>query len=286
MLNFTRGQRNGLIVLSFFIMLFVFVPYGFKYLKKDYTSTFYRFEEEIDKAKIVQEQKDDENIKFSLFNFNPNTASEQEFKRLGLNNKQIKQILNYRNKNGYFYKKEDFSKIYAIDDVSYKRLESYIVIPNRKRTKKQVKNKKRSFHKKEPISSKSVSVEINSANTEQLKTVRGIGETFAKRIINYRNSLGGFVSKKQLLEVYGFNKEKYEQIKGQVWLDLADVRKIKVNFSTAIDFERHPYFSKKQAKEVIKNRTYKGRYKSKEDFKIRLKFSDELMTKIEKYLEF
>ena len=285
MLYFSRGQRNGLIVLSFLIVVSAVSPFFIKYLKKDYDSSFLEFEKEIEQARKQEKQSFSEETQVELFEFDPNIANEQDFIRLGLSSKQIKQILNYRNKKGRFYKKEDFAKIYAIDENTYSRLESYIVIPKQgigtKKRKLQTKK-----HKQAPLKYKKVIVEINSVSVDELQKVRGIAETFSKRIIKYRDALGGFFKKSQLKEVYGIDEEKYLQIQDQITCNGTTVKRIRVNFSTAKDIEKHPYFSKKQANKIMKNKTFKGRYKSIEDFKNRLGFSDEFIDKVRDYLEF
>ena len=76
-----------------------------------------------------------------------------------------------------------------------------------------------------------VHVELNSADTTALKTVRGIGSVFAQRIVKYRNLIGGFQSKEQLLDVYGITPERYEGIAGQVWVDPVAVEKESVRIA-------------------------------------------------------
>ncbi len=64
-----------------------------------------------------------------------------------------------------------------------------------------------------------VYVELNSADTSELKTVRGIGSVFANRIVKYRKLIGGFERKEDLLKVYGIDEERYAGIAPQVWVD-------------------------------------------------------------------
>ena len=53
------------------------------------------------------------------FKFNPNTASLDDFVRLGFSEKQARSILNYREKGGRFRRKSDFAKSYVVADSVY-----------------------------------------------------------------------------------------------------------------------------------------------------------------------
>ena len=63
------------------------------------------------------------------FMFNPNTASHDDFQRLGFSEKQASALVNYRNKGGIFRRKSDFAKSFVVADSVYRRLEPYIDIP-------------------------------------------------------------------------------------------------------------------------------------------------------------
>ena len=284
MANFSRGQRNGLIVLSIIIVISLFIPEFYNTLyTKNYSSSFAQFEKEIESAKKERPQKKAYQEESVLFSFNPNTASEHDFRRLGLSNKQIKQILNYRNKKGWFYSKADFSKIYAIDDDTYHRLEAYILIPRKQKakTKKQFskpKSKKKNYKK--------IIVEINSASSTELEKVYGLGASLSLRIVNYRDALGGFIDKKQIKEVYGIDDEKYTQIEKYISVNNLKVKQINVNFSTAKVLSKHPYIGAKRAKNIAKNKTFNGKYKSLKDLSNRMNWEDSYIQKLEPYLKF
>ena len=59
-----------------------------------------------------------------------------------------------------------------------------------------------------------VGVDLNSASYKLLSFVSGISEKLAKNIIEFRNSIGRFTSKKQLLKVKGVGAKAYEQSVG------------------------------------------------------------------------
>ncbi len=57
---------------------------------------------------------------------------------------------------------------------------------------------------------------INTASAGELIKVKGIGETTAKRIIEYREKNGGFSKIEDLMKVKGIGKGKFEKMKGEV----------------------------------------------------------------------
>lgn len=65
----------------------------------------------------------------------------------------------------------------------------------------------------------SLRIELNSADTTELKKLRGIGSKLSQRIVKYRTKLGGFSSKEQLRSVYGLSEETYQQIETHIWVD-------------------------------------------------------------------
>lgn len=67
-----------------------------------------------------------------LFNFDPNTVTTTQLKKLGLTEKQITTIDNYRKNGGKFTTKEDFRKIYGIRTKQYQILSPYITLKSEK----------------------------------------------------------------------------------------------------------------------------------------------------------
>jgi len=109
-------------------------------------------------------------------------------------------IINYREKGGQFRQKEDIQKIYSFQTEDYARLEPYIKIA--------------------PVEIAESTDKESIAQVDEKPKPRpapdGIGPTYAKRIVKYRNSLGGFHAINQLSEVYGLADSTFQSIRPQL----------------------------------------------------------------------
>ena len=84
-----------------------------------------------------------------------------------------------------------------------------------------------------------LTISINKADSVQLKQLKGIGSVLSNRIVKYRNRLGGFVQKEQLLEVWGLTAETYEKIKQHITID-SFPNKLSIGQHSEL-FINHPY---------------------------------------------
>jgi DNA uptake protein ComE-like DNA-binding protein len=106
---------------------------------------------------------------------------------------------------------------------------------------------------------KSQMIDINTADTTLLKQLPGIGSTFAKRIVEYRDKLGGYCESEQLLEVYMMDTARYEGIKDFVKIDsLFTPNKLKINSDVFKTLVKHPYLEFDDVKKIVNHREQKG----------------------------
>lgn len=211
-----------------------------------------------------------------LFAFNPNTLDSAGFIRLGLKPYVVRIILKYRSKGGKYRNTTAFSKTYGLSSEQFHLLEPYIKIP---------------VDEKPPIINNkqvAITVELNAADTAQLKRLRGIGDALARRIVAYRSKLGGFSSVNQLKEVWGISPEVAQDIISHVTVDASCVKKIPINKSGIDRLKNHPYINFYRAKAIYEYRKNNGKITSIEECKT---IDDESLNpqfweKIEPYLEF
>ncbi|MFN0035433.1 MAG: helix-hairpin-helix domain-containing protein [Saprospiraceae bacterium] len=222
-----------------------------------------------------------------LFTFDPNTASEADFLRLGLPPSTIKSILNYRAKGGQFRKKEDLEKIYTLRDDDYARIAPYANFSETNASADAPRPATyaggtaapaRQFAAKGPV-------DINRASMEDWATLPGIGESRARQLVNFREKLGGFLSVEQVGEMYGLPDSVFQRIKPSLVMSSAEPRKINLNAASVADLDAHPYISKKQAQLIIAYREQHGAFAAPQDLGKMLAFSDKIwLTKVIPYL--
>jgi competence ComEA-like helix-hairpin-helix protein len=128
-------------------------------------------------------------------------------------------------------------------------------------------------------------VQANTCDTLDLQQIRGVGSKTSHNIINYRERLGGFVRKEQLLEVWGIDSTRYEQIQAAFIIDKKNIRKINLNTIDIRDLQRHPYLDYYQAKAIVQTRDKQGNYENISDI-LKLALIDrETFDLIKDYLE-
>ncbi|WP_169306906.1 ComEA family DNA-binding protein [Pedobacter polaris] len=297
--GFTKREYNGLLALMAILLLISVLPYvyGQYFVKPNFVS----LEEQaaLKQLVLVNQQQpnyyhqvrseiegEDSEVKSttSLFKFDPNKINAEGWQKLGLSVKQAQSILNYRNKGGKFYKAEDLQKMYTITPSKYEALLPYIEIDNAGFANK---FEKKTYPEKAPYAKKELAViEINRADTLQLDEIKGVGAAFARRIVKYRDKLGGFYKKEQLMEVYGLDSIKFAEIKGQVKIDESNIKKININTAEFDDLKNHPYLKYKQINAIVQYRKQHGKFNSIDDLKKVVILTPQIIQNLAPYLKF
>lgn len=212
------------------------------------------------------------------FTFDPNILSKEGWQKLGLNERTIKTLINYRNKGGKFYKKEDLQKIWGLPDGFYDFVKDYISI----RTSSSLEKKYTGALNSE-TERKVWNIELNSADTIALVELPGIGSKLAQRIINFRDRLGGFYSIDQVGETYGLADSIFKKIKPYLHIN-GGVKKININTATRDELKLHPYIKWNLANILVEYRNQHGHYKNIEELKNISSIDATLFLKIAPYL--
>jgi competence protein ComEA len=135
-------------------------------------------------------------------------------------------------------------------------------------------------------SAKRIIVELNSCDSASLDALPGIGPILAKRIIRYRNLLGGYSSPDQLREVYGLSDSTYMLVRGRVKADSGLIRKIRVNGADYKGLSRLPYFEKTDVIAILNFRALKGNIGSIDELVLNQIITSVKAEKVKPYLDF
>jgi competence protein ComEA len=130
-----------------------------------------------------------------------------------------------------------------------------------------------------------VFIDLNSADSATLLCLSGIGPSYAGRMIRYRERLGGFYRKEQILEITGMDSIRYNQFTSQIYIDTALVRKIDLNTVTFKELMRHPYFEYYLVKAIFSKKDEVKSFDSIGQLKYLPVMYEELFEKISPYLE-
>jgi len=299
--SFTKRERNGVIVLLFLLIILFFVEKFIDFssdkeislMNEKYQKQINEFEESLEEKsfQIEQEKKrqsylSDKNaqeshwkIPDSLFYFDPNTITEKQLQALGLTQKQIATLINYRNAGGDFVVSSDFLKIYGIEEEQYTILEPYILIAD---TKEQSNKEQHKIVAKENIA---VILEINSSSADSLELLKGIGPVYAQRIIKYRELLGGYNCKSQLYEVYGLDSALINSIYPQIIIDTSLIKKLNINKADFTSLINHLNLNKYYTQAILNYKEIQGGFNSIDELVKNNLLPEDVFLKLKPYLD-
>lgn len=230
---------------------------------------------------VYTEKKRSAGIVSTYFRFDPNTLSRDSFVLLGFSPRQARVILNYREKGGRFRRRADFGKMYVVSAEKYALLEKWIdILPDTgsiRRTDKRIgpeSLERRTFQRPPgmkavaavPENKDTVSVRkkwvcnLNTADSAELVKLYGIGPYLARKIINYRQRLGGsFAVAEQLMEIEGIDRERFEGFRERVVIDPQEIRRFPISGMEREFMEKHPYIGAYAARGILLYREWKSR---------------------------
>jgi len=215
-------------------------------------------------------------LKRLVEDFDPNSAGIEQLIAAGLPSGVSRVIRNYTSRGGKFRKPEDMLKIYGMNDSLFALISPYLIFPTAKDSFQSTAIEKPAKHR--------TAVDINLSDTAGWKQLPGIGSVLAKRIVGFRESLGGFSNIDQLLEVYGL-KDSTLQVIRPLLLTTPVFRKIRVNYDLPLT-RAHPYLSIKDSR-VISNFIFQnGLIKSPGELDKILAFDRKYWERLLPYLSF
>jgi competence protein ComEA len=229
--SFSKKERIAVVMLLIIIGVFIILPFFFSpHFKKPAVDLQLQQQlfalqntkqvtdtiaDSVDVYKEIQHITTNKSAinKAHLFYFDPNTLDSAGWQRIGLRDKTINTILNYRNKGGRFKQPEDLRKIYGLQKEEADLLIPYVQIKSQTNEQHEQTQKNSNENKQtESIATNLKKIDINTATAEEFKSLPGIGDVLSNRIVKFRNAIHGFKSVDDIRKTYGLSESTYQLI--------------------------------------------------------------------------
>ena len=217
--------------------------------------------------------------------FDPNLADSLTLLNLGLPSYVARNILNYRARGGVFRTPESLAKIYGLTDEYYRALQPYVYISEQFLSKRNTV-----LQQKEIVATvrdsvfkypEGIVIDLNAADTAELKKIPGIGSAYARRIVAYRTRLGGFYKVEQLQEQPALSPD----LNRWFTVNTPPTGLMNINKANIEQLRNHPYLNFYQAKAIIEYRRKRGKLKHLSQLSLYEEFTAEDLERLEHYVE-
>ena len=274
--RYTRQEKRGIVFLLFLIAL---VQCGIFYLDFSAGRSAHSLVEVdslaiafVDSAKQAARAADTLPIR----PFNPNFISDYKGYLLGMTPEEIDRLHAFRKEGRYVRDAEEFRRVTGISDSLLKRISPYFNFPKfrRSQSKKNLRPALTSQKK-----------DLNSVTAADLQAVSGIGPVLSDRIVRFRKSLGGFLVKEQLLDVYGLDTSVAKRAMAAFSLkQIPVIKRINLNTAGVEELTQLVYLNRRMARSIIAYREAHGKFDSIEQLTKIEEFPKQRIGRIKLYL--
>jgi DNA uptake protein ComE-like DNA-binding protein len=274
---FSKRQCLAIVVLVFFILtlqiLFLFWPQKASLLDSRNETLQLSFESEY---RILQQQELKNKIP-KLRPFNPNFITDYKGYTLGMSLDEIQRLNKFRSGGHWVNSVRDFQKITGISDSLLREISPHFKFPKWVTTSKPLNQFSARYN---------IKLDLNSASSEALQKVYGIGVKLSERILRYRAQFeGGFADMVELKGVYGLSDEVIQRIKQKFNIkNPRTIQSIDLNTATQEALVRVPFIDYELAYQIIEMRMLKEAYLGVEELTKLKEFPKEKIDIIKLYL--
>ena len=308
LLFYNKRDRLGLLIIVALLLVVFGVWCGYRWAKATVEPES-RSMAEVDSSAIGQpvETTDLPSVQqkgtLSLHPFDPNLVSYGELVDMGIEPKLAVSLLRRRASGKIFRIPEDIMLTYDWDQMDWETLAPYVFISpqfqpprydystrndsvsaiRRSRADQQVRD---SIREANPYLKNKFTdftlVDLNTADTTLLMRVPGIGPYYARRIVQRRAQLGGYVSPQQLLEINDFPESAID------WFTTSEsaLRRIYLPEADIKTLAKHPYIGYEKAKAIDTYQRLYGPVNTLDRLRQTGIFKEEEITNLLPYLRF
>jgi competence ComEA-like helix-hairpin-helix protein len=217
-----------------------------------------------------------------LFAFDPNMVTLQELVSMGWPKWMATNLIKYRERGGTYRTPESLLNVYGMTDSMYQVYLPYIQIMNISSEVDSnsiaIKNARTSISETELVK-----INLNTCNVSDLIKLKGIGQTYAKIIIEYRDKLGGFHSLDQLYDVPFVKAEAIDE--NLKYLKVDDgFQRMNINKLNFKEILNHPYMTYESTQILSNYFRFRDQREYLDTFLLKRSINQDTLTKLEPYL--
>lgn len=254
---FSKQQRYGI----FILVLIVGVLQGLYFYTLNISDEIVQLNQnQLNQLKIVDSLKQlaSKEKSYKVYLFNPNYITDAKGYQLGMSIVEIDKLLAFRNQNKWVNSIKDFQDVTNVSDSLLAVISPYFKFPDWVTNPKSNLKRQRNFKKKK------LHIDINKASALDLEAIYGIGATYSKRIISYRDKFnGGLASLDELYAVYGLTEQTITQIKLDCFIAKPRaILSLDLNKITRNELVKIPFIDYEVAFNILEYRTLHEKFKN------------------------
>lgn len=260
--TFSKNERIALVVFILLMGAFIAAPYWYQKImpvsaeEKNLRYQLIQFAQDSVEAEVAESgfgtsANETNRPPIILQAFDPNLVKEADWIAMGIPPKTARIIRRYVTKGGRFIQPDDLTKIWGIRESDCKRLMPYMRIASTVTTHPpaQSNQQERALYK---------AIEVNTADSAAWASLPGIGKVLSKRIIHYRQRLGGFRSIEELRKVYGLADTVYMKLLPYLRIQPTEKEKPNLNEVTAAQLANRAGIDRDIAEAIVVFRQQNG----------------------------
>lgn len=247
---YSKSQRNGIFFLLVFIVLFQAVYFFVDFSsneKINYNSAEVQYiNKKLDSLYEVAQLERTPKI----YPFNPNFITDYKGYKLGMTTEEIDRLHVFRSHNKYVNTAKEFQKVTLVNDSLLNALNPYFKFPKWITSNRSFSNKTKA---NTSIDKTTISTtDLNLATVTDLKTITGVGDKLANRIVNYRKKIQGYTFNSQLKEVWGLKQDVVQNVLKVFSIHQKPaIFKINLNTATFKQVLQNPYVNYELCKKIF-----------------------------------
>jgi len=188
-----------------------------------------------------------------LINFDPNQIDSVQAINLGIPERQVRSMLHYRARGGYFKNPDDFAKLYGLKNELFLLLRPYIKMnPKKKSDDLFYTNQKSSKQFNDEKDNWKMDINNGDENEWVLRT--NLNKELIRRILSYRNYIGSFTSPYQLNKIYGLPDSILQKLRGHLYIKPGAKIILNANAMRFKDWKQLGLFSDQQVWAILRLR--------------------------------